>query len=455
MIREERQKQSKIYTVSGLTTEIKSLLEDTYPFVWIQGEISNLSRPSSGHVYLTLKDARSQISAVVFRNLAHHLKFQLENGLEITGMARLTLYEPRGTYQLVFEFIEPKGAGVLQIAFEQLKSRLAQEGLFDEKNKKKLPSLPDRISVITSPGGAVIHDIITVIGRRFPSMALEIVPVKVQGDQAAHEIREALAMVNERGTSDLVIIARGGGSLEDLAPFNSEMVARAVFASTLPVVSAVGHETDYTICDFVSDLRAPTPSVAAELVVPVKKNLVDHVEALESSLINRITFTMDQKRRQLHRLSEKLVDPRRRIIDYRLKVDDYTQRLSRTMNQLLAIKKSHLAWKVEKLFLFDPRKKNDEQKKRLNRLRTDLVRHMRALIHKKRGFSIEVMTKIEALNPLAILQRGYSVTRTIPGGKVLTDAGQVTQGQELEIILAEGSLRAGVKGVMKNGEKKF
>lgn len=455
MFREEKQKQSKVYTVSSLTTAIKSLLEDTYPFVWVQGEISNLSRPSSGHVYFTLKDPRSQISAVVFKNMAHHLKFQLENGLEITGMARLTLYEPRGTYQLVFEFIEPKGTGALQIAFEQLKNRLAQEGLFDETNKKKLPFLPERISVITSPTGAVIHDIITVIGRRFPSIALEIVPVKVQGDQAAHEIREALAMVNDRGLSDLIIIARGGGSLEDLAPFNSEIVARAVFSSTLPVISAVGHETDYTICDFVSDLRAPTPSAAAEMVAPVRKNLVDHVSYLNSSLISRMIFTLEHKKQHFQRICKKLVDPRRRIIDLRLKMDEDTQRLVRTMNQILAINKTHLSWKVEKLFLFDPGKKNDEQKKRLNRLKEDLTRQMRAIVQKKRGLSIEVMTKIEALNPLAILQRGYSVTRTLPNGEVLTGTQHVKQGQELEIILAQGSLRAYVKGVLQNGEKKL
>lgn len=456
MYRKEDQKQSStIYTVSSLTTEIKSLLEDKYPFVWIQGEISNLGRPSSGHIYFTLKDSRSQIAAIVFRNLAHHLKFQLENGLQITGMARLTLYEPRGAYQLVFEFIEPKGTGALQLAFEQLRNRLAQEGLFDEKFKKKLPFIPERISVITSPTGAVIHDIINIIDRRFPDVVLEIVPVKVQGDQAEHEISSALAMLNSRRLSDLIIIARGGGSLEDLAAFNSEILARAVFSSEIPVVSAVGHETDYTICDFVSDLRAPTPSAAAELVVPVKNDLVSDVERLKTALIRRMGVILEKKKFHLLKISEKLIDPRRRIIDLRLKLDDYTQRLVRAFHKTIDHKRAYISWRSEKLTLLSPLKKNAELKNRLARLNDELLIRMGAIIQKKRIRFGEARAKIDALNPLAILKRGYSVTRTVPDANVVTDTRCVSQNQDLEIILAHGSLRVGVKGIIKNGEKKF
>jgi exodeoxyribonuclease VII large subunit len=456
LYRKEDQKQSStIYTVSSLTTEIKSLLEDKYPFVWIQGEISNLGRPSSGHIYFTLKDSRSQIAAIVFRNLAHHLKFQLENGLQITGMARLTLYEPRGAYQLVFEFIEPKGTGALQLAFEQLRNRLAQEGLFDEKFKKKLPFIPERISVITSPTGAVIHDIINIIDRRFPDVVLEIVPVKVQGDQAEHEISSALAMLNSRRLSDLIIIARGGGSLEDLAAFNSEILARAVFSSEIPVVSAVGHETDYTICDFVSDLRAPTPSAAAELVVPVKNDLVSDVERLKTALIRRMGVILEKKKFHLLKISEKLIDPRRRIIDLRLKLDDYTQRLVRAFHKTIDHKRAYISWRSEKLTLLSPLKKNAELKNRLARLNDELLIRMGAIIQKKRIRFGEARAKIDALNPLAILKRGYSVTRTVPDANVVTDTRCVSQNQDLEIILAHGSLRVGVKGIIKNGEKKF
>ncbi len=456
MYRKEDQKQSNtIYTVSSLTTEIKSLLEDKYPFVWIQGEISNLGRPSSGHIYFTLKDSRSQIAAVVFRNLAHHLKFQLENGLQITGMARLTLYEPRGAYQLVFEFIEPKGTGALQLAFEQLRNRLAQEGLFDEKIKKRLPFIPERISVITSPTGAVIHDIMNIIGRRFPDVVLEVVPVKVQGDQAEHEISSALAMLNSRRLSDLIIIARGGGSLEDLAAFNSETLARAVFSSEIPVVSAVGHETDYTICDFVSDMRAPTPSAAAELVVPVKNDLVSDVERLKTALIRRMGVILEKKKFHLLKISEKLIDPRRRIIDLRLKVDDYTQRLVRAIHKTIGQKRAYISWRSEKLTLLSPLKKNVELKNRLTRLSDELLIRMGATIQKNRIRFGEARTKMAVLNPLAILKRGYSVTRTVPDANVVTDTRCVSQSQDLEIILAHGSLRVGVKGIIKNGEKKF
>lgn len=455
MFREENLRQSETYTVSGLTAELKLLLENRYSFVRIRGEISNLGRPPSGHIYFTLKDPHSQISAVVFRNIAGRLKFRLENGMEITGIARLNLYEPRGTYQLVFEVVEPEGTGALQKAFEQLKKLLAEEGLFDEKFKKKLPFLPDKISIITSPSGAVIHDIITVTRRRFSSVALEIVPVKVQGDQSEAEIKEAIALLNKRADTDIIIIARGGGSLEDLASFNSETVARAVFSSEIPVVSAVGHETDYTICDFVSDMRAPTPSAAAELVVPERKKLLDQVEYLESSLTGSITAFLEQRKRHLKQLTEKLVDPRRRIIDFRIKIDDSAHRLTLAMNNRLSLKRSDLSWKTEKLFLFDPGKLNKELKNRLNRLDEDLVKQIISVVQTKKNRLIHALAKIEALNPFAILERGYSVTRSIPGGKIVTDAGSVKENQSIEIILARGSINASVKGIIKNGEKKF
>jgi len=449
------QKQSQIYTVSSLTSEIKSLLEDKYPFVWIQGEISNLSKPSSGHLYFTLKDSRSQISAIIFRNLAHHLKFKLENGLQITGMARLSLYEPRGTYQLVFEFLEPKGAGALQLAFEQLKTRLAQEGLFDTEHKKKIPYLPERISVITSPTGAVIHDIMNIIDRRFPSVILEIVPVKVQGDQAEQEISSAVKMLNKRDLSDLIIIARGGGSLEDLSAFNSETVARAVFSSKIPVVSAVGHETDYTICDFVADLRAPTPSAAAELVVPVKRELISEISKLKALLINRMTDRIEAQKHHLLMISKKLIDPKRRIIDLRMTVEDFTQRLIRIIHKTIDHKKDFMSWRVEKLFLFNPLKKKREYRVKINNLNDGLTSRMTSSIQSGRIRLSELTLKLEALSPLSILERGYSVTRTIPGAKVVTSPVGLVQDQELEVILSRGSLRVGLKGIIEHGEKKF
>ncbi|GAI29342.1 unnamed protein product, partial [marine sediment metagenome] len=236
----------KVYTVSQLNADIKSLFEEQFPFVWIVGEISNFRIPVSGHFYFTLKDEDSQINAVMFRGQQRQLKFEPEDGMRITGMGRLSVYEPRGTYQIILEYMEPAGVGALQVAYEKLKARLAQEGLFDGKYKQPIPFLPQKIALITSPSGAVVHDMLNIIDRRFPNMNIQIFPVKVQGDGAENEIVAALELLNQKADADVAILARGGGSLEDLQAFNTERVAKAVFASSISVISAVGHETDYT-----------------------------------------------------------------------------------------------------------------------------------------------------------------------------------------------------------------
>ena len=271
----------QIYSVTKLTQEIKFLLEERYEIVWITGEVSNLRIPSSGHAYFTLKDSKAQIAAVMFRGQLRQLKFDLDDGATIVAMARVSVYEPRGTYQIILEYIEPKGVGALQIAFQQLKHRLADEGLFEADHKKPLPFLPQKIGVITSASGAAVQDILKVIHRRFDTMAVDIYAVHVQGAQAAMEIARALETANRQNDADVLILARGGGSMEDLAAFNSETVARAIYTSDIPVVSAVGHETDFTIADFVADLRAPTPSAAAELVVPVKVEAIARCRELQ------------------------------------------------------------------------------------------------------------------------------------------------------------------------------
>jgi len=260
--------QHRVYTVSELTDKIKALLEESFPFIWIVGEISNFRTPLSGHFYFSLKDADAQISAVMFRGQQRQLKFEPEDGMRVTGMGRLSVYEPRGSYQIILEYMEPSGIGALQIAFEKLKSRLAQEGLFDDQHKQPIPFLPQKIALITSPSGAVVHDILNILERRYVNVDIQILPVKVQGDGAEDEIAAALDLLNQQAGFDAAILARGGGSLEDLQAFNSEAVARAIYACNVPLISAVGHETDYTIADFVADVRAPTPSGAAEIVVP-------------------------------------------------------------------------------------------------------------------------------------------------------------------------------------------
>ena len=319
----------KVYTISELNADIKLLLEEQFPFVWIIGEISNFRIPASGHFYFTLKDESCQLNAVMFRGQQQKLKFEPEDGLNITGMGRLSVYEPRGTYQIILEYMEPAGIGALQIAYEKLKARLNEEGLFDEKHKKPIPFLPQKIALITSPTGAVVHDMLTIIKRRFPNMHIQIFPVKVQGVGAEDEIVDALTLLNQTNDVDVAIVARGGGSLEDLQSFNAERVVRSVFESQIPVISAVGHETDYTITDFVADLRAPTPSAAAELAVPVKNELLRIVNNNFVALEFRVCHLIERFRRNLVDLAKGLVDPKKQIQDWRLRIDDFSARINR------------------------------------------------------------------------------------------------------------------------------
>jgi len=441
----------KIYTVSKLTAEIKVIIEAALPFVWILGEISNLRIPSSGHLYFTLKDKNAQIKALMFKGQTRNLKFRLKDGMAITGLGRLNLYEPHGTYQVIFEYIEPKGTGALQAAYAQLKTKLFNEGLFKEDCKRGVPFLPAKISMITSPAGSVVHDMLNIIDRRFPNMAVEIWPVKVQGQNAEAQIVSALHALNKRADTDLIIIARGGGSLEDLHAFNSETVARAVFKSQIPIISAVGHETDYTICDFVSDLRAPTPSTAAELAVPQKNELHLRCRELSVALKTKMQSRIDRLRDRLDNLVDRLRDPVRDVQDFRLKTDDCTMRLGRSLALYIQRHRERLAWRTEKLFLNNPIGLVENHLKKLEQLRQNTFLYItKDLLHKKSTLG-EISAKLYALNPTEILSRGYSITRTIPDTCIITDCNSVSMGQELEVILAKGSLRVAVKGKTKNG----
>jgi len=392
--------QRKIYTVSQLTSDIKALLEESFPFVWIKGEISDFRIPVSGHFYFILKDKKTRISAVMFRGQNRKLEFTPEDGMSVTGLGRISLYEPRGTYQILIEYMEPEGVGSLQLAYEQLKARLLAEGLFDKIHKKPIPFLPQKISLITSPSGAVVHDIINVINRRFSNIHIEIIPVKVQGDGADKEIESAIELINDRADSDVAILARGGGSLEDLKAFNSENVARAVFDSQIPIISAVGHETDVTIADFVADLRAPTPSAAAELAVPEKNELVRRCMEITIRLKSKFYGYIDRQRTALKMIYRRLSDPKKKIQNLILKTDDYTARL---------------------------------------------IRNFERTIRQKRSLLRELSGRLHALSPAAILDRGYSITRTIPDKVVVRDPKMVDIGQELEIRVAKGFIKCRVE----------
>ncbi len=386
---------SEIFTVSMFTNKIKLLLEETYPFIWITGEISNCFTPSSNHSYFSLKDEKAVISCVIFQGQKRKLKFELENGLKITGMARLSLYEPKGTYQLIFEHVEPKGTGALQISFEQLKKKLSNQGLFEDKYKKPIPFLSSKISIITSPTGDAIRDIINVFKRRFNNCYLEIIPVKVQGKNSDTEIVHAIELVNKIDTSELIIIARGGGSFEDLSSFNSEIIANAIFNSTIPIITGIGHETDFTIADFVSDLRAPTPSAAAELSLPEKQYLNKKLNDLNILLFENIHKYLYYLKDKLISLSLRLKSPKKIIDEIRIKIDDYNLRIENSINNCIKTKKIQINGIHEKLL---------------------------------------------ALNPTAVLQRGYSITRSYPGKHIIIDSSIIKENDLLETILFKGSV---------------
>jgi exodeoxyribonuclease VII large subunit len=440
-----------MYTVSELNASIKDLIEDNFPFVWIFGEISNFRVPASGHFYFTLKDDASQISSVMFRGQQRNLKFGPEDGLNVTGMGRISVYEPRGTYQIILEYLEPSGAGALQIAFEQLKNRLATEGLFDEAHKRYLPFLPNKISIISSPSGAVVHDILHIINRRFPNLPIQIIPVKVQGDGAVEQIVAALKWLNLAKDADVAILARGGGSLEDLQAFNSEPVARAIFASEIPIISAIGHETDYTISDFVADLRAPTPSTAAELVVPEKSELERRRKDLVKNLEIIITIYFKYLKQKLNENSKHLVDPRRKLEDVCLKVDDLTMRLNRTLLHRILHERQHFDVWNDRLGANNPIYLFNKIKLKLEENNYNLYKSFKIYIKLTQIKIRTQVAKLQALNPVAILARGYSITRTIPAKTVVKDPGTVSLNQDLEVRVALGRLYCRVKGKSSDG----
>ena len=432
--------QNTIYTVSALTAEIKTILENRFPFVWITGEISNFRIPASGHFYFVLKDKTAQINGVMFRAQNQNLKFMPEDGMMITGLGRVNVYEPRGTYQMILEYLEPKGTGALQIAFEHLKAKLAKEGLFDDAHKKSIPFLPKKIAVITSPTGAVIHDIQRVLFRRFPNVSLVVYPVRVQGEGADEEIAKGFESLNRRDDIDVIILARGGGSLEDLHAFNSEIVARAIFKSIIPTISAVGHETDYTISDFVADLRAPTPSAAAELAVPVKDELIKKCENLFMQLKSQMFNNIDELRNICHHMASRLIDPKKRIQDLQLKTDDLFVRMHRAVFAMIHRNLEQVDWKTHRLFVNSPMKLIDNNKAKLKQIHDNILLFKEKYFDKRRYLLDHFNGKLYTLNPDAILERGYSITQSLPGNEIVKDSVSVETGQNVHVRFSKGSI---------------
>ncbi|NOX32768.1 MAG: exodeoxyribonuclease VII large subunit [Deltaproteobacteria bacterium] len=429
-----------IYTVSKLTREIKSLLEDTYPFVWVTGEISNFAVPASGHSYFTLKDHQAVISGVMFKNQKQRLKFRPENGMKIVGLARLSLYEPRGAYQLIFEHLEPEGTGSIQVAFEQLKKSLSAKGLFDDKHKKSIPFLSSGISVITSGTGAALRDIINVSRRRFSNCCLEIIPVKVQGKESENEICNAIFLANQLKSTDLIILARGGGSLEDLAAFNSEALAYAIFDSHIPVITGVGHETDYTIADFVADLRAPTPSAAAELAFPDKKNLMQRIFKLQENLNSALKNEIASLHKTVLSLNSRLKSPETIVYDFRFRLEDYESRLNNMMKHYIQYNKEKFNWLLQALQSGKPDKKILSNRQHIVSLLNLLTYNFQKRLQVIKTNHLELETKLKELNPEAVLKRGYSISRFVSNKKVVFDSNDVKLKDQIEVVLSKGQL---------------
>jgi exodeoxyribonuclease VII large subunit len=434
-----------IMTVSELTREIKDILEDRFPDLWIEGEISNLRIPPSGHIYFTLKDDFSQIRSVLFKMQARTLRFVPEDGLYVIGRGRVSLYEKRGDYQLILESIEPKGMGALQLAFFQLKEKLEREGLFDPALKKPIPMIPQKIGIVTSPTGAVIQDMLHILERRFNNLHILLYPVRVQGEGASSEIAEAIHDFNRFTDVDVMIVGRGGGSIEDLWAFNEEVVARAMGRSKIPIISAVGHETDYTIADFVADLRAPTPSAAAELVVRDKREMKNLLHYLGGRLENQTLQMLQEYRTHLSHLKKIFKEPGKRVEEYFLRLDDFVNRLRFLTSWTFGRKGEKCLHLSESLLLRNPMQRAKNLRSSILEARRRLEQNVKYSIEIQRQKVGGTLGKLDSLSPLSILKRGYSITRKLPMLQILRDASHVKMGDKVEVRLDKGVLLCSVE----------
>jgi len=445
----------RIFGVRELVTTVRTHLEKGFPDVWVEGEISNYRPAESGHIYLTLKDGDAQLRIVMFRTQARLMRFRPQNGMQVIVRGRITMYEARGEMQLLAEYMEPMGAGALQVAFEQLKAKLAAEGLFANERKKTLPALPRRVGVVTSPRGAVIQDILKVLRRRHESLHVLIYPAQVQGESAVSEVSAGIRYFNQQDASsetavDVIIVARGGGSVEDLAAFNDESLARTVAGSRIPVISAVGHETDFTICDFVADLRAPTPSAAAEIVIRSKQELQESVLALRERLRRAVQYKLLYARQSLTSLEKSRVFARMEDLLARRqqRVDDLSFRLQSLVRTRIADASRRLALGTSQLQRRDIRQQlRTWEGKLLGRVQA-LSATMRQLLMRRRSRLEQASGKLATLSPVAILERGYSLIFDA-SGRLVKDASQLAPGDTIDARLAQGEVKARVESLRK------
>ncbi len=437
---EAQQSARRVWPVRDLVAEIREMVEQQYPDVWVEGEISNFRAAPSGHLYFTLKDADAQLPAVLFRRQALLLRFRPADGLRVLVRGKVSIYEQRGQMQLVAESMEPVGVGSLLLAFEQLKERLRAEGLFDNARKRQLPAFPRTVGIITSPTGAVIRDFLNIVSRRHAGLDVLLYPVSVQGDSAPAEIEAAVEALNASGLVDLLVLARGGGSLEDLAAFNSERVARAIAASHLPVVSAIGHETDFTIADFVADLRAPTPSAAAELITEAQHKIADYLENQSSRLIRAIRFQLIQARQRVDMLPISRSESRVGLLFSRLsqRLDDLTFRLDTRVGARLRQLQHCVDSSAAGVSRHDPRQMLASTRARLTLLQTRMERAMEHALQAAGSAASSLAIRLNALSPLAVLDRGYALVLDT-NGSVIHSTAQLSPGDRVTTHVFDGA----------------
>jgi exodeoxyribonuclease VII large subunit len=441
----------RIWPVRELVGQVRELVEQEWGDVWVEGEISNFRPAPSGHVYFTLKDADAQLPVVLFRRQAMLLRFRPEDGLHVLVRGRVSVYEQRGQMQLVAETMEPVGAGSLQLAFEQLKARLKAEGLFDAERKRPLPAFPRTVGIVTSPTGAVIRDFLNIVARRHSGLSVLVCSVTVQGDSAPVEIEAAINELNANGLVDVIVVARGGGSLEDLAAFNSERVARAIAASRLPVVSAIGHETDFTIADFVADLRAPTPSAAAELITEAQHKIAEHLASQEHRLERAARFQLLQARQRLTRLPVSRAEGRVNALLHRLeqRLDDLSFRMEAAVSAQLRQHQRQVADLTAAVLRHDPRQNLGLARERLAACRTRLDRSLERLLHNSAANVRALNARLQSLSPLAVLERGYALVLDTQGGLVRSTT-QISHGDQVTTRLSDGAFISRVEATTPN-----
>ncbi len=435
-------RESVVYNVEQLNAHIRQTLEGNLGVVWLQAEISNFKPHSSGHFYFSLKDSKAQISAIMFRGFNSKLKFKPHDGLEVIVRGRITVYEPRGTYQVACESMEPVGAGALQKQFEQLKEKLKLEGLFEAARKKPIPAYPRHVAIVTSPTGAAIQDVLNIMSRRAKNVQITLVPALVQGVSAANSLVDSLSLAL-RLPVDVIIIGRGGGSMEDLWSFNDEKLARLIASANIPIISAVGHEVDFTICDFVADLRAPTPSAAAELVAKSSVEITQKLDHADRMLMSALQKIVKLKAQTLLHTAKRLIDPKKKLQDYSLRNDELLTRLEQSLKSLLTSKKKDVQLAQEKLVL--PTDVIKTCKAKLDKLQTHLITMMQTKFH---GYEFQIknsMSLLDSLSPLKVVDRGYSII--YKNSEVIRSIKNVSKLDKIEIQIKDGIIAADVTGV--------